>query len=155
MSTVRASNGGRARLARALLALAALLCVWTVSLRADADEDDGTETAGSLAAEAESARAAGLFERCVDRDSRSIQLEPKTTTRVHLAGCADRANKVILALEHLRFVLDDALEGQDAALADLTRQRVEQLLRRLGGITITPPPDARPEGDARRDRDRR
>ncbi len=140
MSTTPALHRGGARIARALVTLAALLSIWTLALRAHADEEG--KAADSLAADAEAARAAGLFDRCVERDTQSVQMEPRTTTRVHLAGCADRAGKIVLALEHMRFVLEDAIERQDVALADLTRQRVEQLLRRLGGITIDAPPDA-------------
>src|SRR6476661_5993949 len=62
--------------------------------------------ADELALAAETARAAGLFDVCVEKDTAAAALEPKSTTRVHLAGCAERIGKVLLALRHMQAVLD-------------------------------------------------
>jgi hypothetical protein len=126
---------------RSLVALVLALAVLLAPL-SSARADENAE-AQALSVDAEAARAAGLFERCVEKDSRAIEIEPRATTRVHLAGCADRAGKVLLALEQLRAVLDEAIEAKDVELADLARQRAEQLLKRLAAITVDPPPDAK------------
>lgn len=135
-----------ARLFAAVCLLASLF-FGTRAWASDAPEGESTPTpnasAEALAADAEAARAAGLYERCMEKDTEAIELDAKSTmTRVHLAGCADRAGKVLLALEQLRVVLDTAIETKNGELADLTRQRVEQLLKRLGALTVDPPPAA-------------
>jgi hypothetical protein len=122
----------------------ALLCAATPAF-ADEEEKPKEPPPGdpvALSAEAEAARAAGLFEKCIEKDQAAIEIAPSTERRVHLAGCADKANKVLLALAQLRPVLDDALEKKNAEVAELVSKRVEQLLKRLGSITIDPPPGA-------------
>jgi hypothetical protein len=94
-------------------------------------------SARSLAAVA--ARASGLFDLCVEKDAASLALEPKTTTLVHLAGCADRVGEVLLALRKMQEVLDRAIEHRDAEVASLARQRVERLLASLSTLVLVPP----------------
>jgi hypothetical protein len=108
---------------------------------AQAQESGGSDAA-SLAADAERARAAGQYEACIAKDEASLALEEKMSTRVHLAGCADRAGKVLLALRKLQPVLERAIEQKEADVAELTRLRIEQLMRRLGQLTISMPPKA-------------
>lgn len=136
------------RLRRQLLSFAlSLACVLAVT---SAGADEKAEPAKAkpsgdpvaLANEGEAARAAGLFEKCIEKDKAAIEIEATAERRVHLAGCADKAGKVLLALAQLRPVLDDALEKKNAEVADLVSKRVEQLLKRLGAITIDPPPGA-------------
>lgn len=117
----------------------ALAAVMLLVLRGAVAHADETAPSGATS-DAEAARSAGLYERCVDKDAAALEEEDRTSTRVHLAGCAERAGKVLLALEQLRVVLDRALEARDAELATLARQRAEQLLRRLGSLVIDPPP---------------
>jgi hypothetical protein len=126
---------------RLLAALLATLVLFAAGTRAHADESEATD-GEALARDAEAARAAGLFEQCIQKDTASVAARPSPTTRAHLAGCADSVGKVLLALEQLRVVLDEAIAAQNANLADAARMRVEQLLRRLGGLTIDPPPNA-------------
>lgn len=96
----------------------------------------------ALSNEAEAARAAGLFEKCIEKDQAAIAIEATAERHVHLAGCADKANRVLLALAELRPVLEEALEKKQADIAELVSKRVEQLLKRLGSVTIDPPPGA-------------
>lgn len=128
---------------KASFLLACALCAARPALADDEkpkDKPSGDPVA--LSAEAEAARAAGLFEKCIEKDQAAIEIEATPERRVHLAGCADKANKVLLALAQLRPVLDDALEKKNAEVAELVSKRVEQLLKRLGSITIDPPPGA-------------
>lgn len=127
-----------------LAALAVLFGVASFALPARADEADakGSSSAASLAADAESSRAAGVYDRCVEKDTAAIALEDRASTRVHLAGCAERAGKVLDALEQLRVVLDNALAARDAQLAALVQRRVEQLMKRVGSIVVDAPSDS-------------
>lgn len=115
------------------------VATWSATAPASADDlppgwKNGDAYAKSL--DGEAARAAGLWEKCMEADLTSIQLEAHTTTRVHFAGCADRAGKVLAALRQLQVVLDAALASNDAEVATLARARVEQLLHRLPALTI-------------------
>ena len=96
-----------------------------------------------LSRAAETARAAGLWDTCIEKDTDSLTKEDQTRTRVHLAGCADRAGKVILALQQMQLVLEKALAGNDADVAGLAQARAAQLLRRLGSLTIEPSAEAK------------
>lgn len=131
----------RSRIRSWLALFATTIFAMTLSWGARAEASHAQ--ASALAADAEAARAAGLYERCIEKDQASIDAEPSTATRVHLAGCAARIGRVLLALEQLRVVLDQALAEHDAEVAELARKRVEQLLQRLGALTIVPPPDAK------------
>jgi hypothetical protein len=94
----------------------------------------------SLAAEA--ARAAGLFDVCIEKDRASLELEERLPTHVHLAGCAEKSGKILTALREMQVVLEHAIETKDADVAELARRRVEQLLQRLASLTITMPAEA-------------
>ena len=76
----------------------------------------------------------------MEKDEDSLEHEDRSTTRVHFAGCADRAGKVIAALRMLQPVLEDAIKKNNGEIAELVRRRVAQLLKRLGAVTITEPP---------------
>lgn len=104
--------------------------------------DDAKADPSALSAEAEQARASGLYERCIEKDKAAIAVAPTTERRVHLAGCADKANQVLLALEQLKAVLDEAIKTNNAQVADLVGKRSQQLLKRLAAITLDPPPNA-------------
>jgi hypothetical protein len=108
-------------------------------------EDEPKSVAQDLALDAEAARAGGLYERCIEKDQASLGLEEKLATRVHLVDCADHAGKVLLALRTLQPVLDSAVQTGNDELAELSRLRTEKLLRRLGALTIMPPPVAVPD----------
>jgi hypothetical protein len=113
-----------------------------LSARADAPSDWRSPEAYELAASAERARAAGLFEKCVAQDEAALALEERTPTRIHLVGCAERLGKVLLALRQMQIILESAVSARDGEVAELARLRVEQLLRRLAALTIAPPPGA-------------
>lgn len=142
--------GSRGR-ARLLLKSLVASLIWLAAKPAyaadDAAEDaavnDAVNDAESLADAAETARAAGMYERCIEKDLASLEAEDKPTTRVHLVECADRAGQILLALTQLNAVLDEAIAAKNAEVARLASKRVEQLLKRLGVITIDPPPAAK------------
>jgi hypothetical protein len=149
------------RAARVLGVIAAFVCFFAAApARADgqppgwkspevraegaADSPKGRSTEAYDAAQAaEAARSAGLWDQCIDKDTESIAAEDRPTTRVHLAGCAEKAGKLLVALRHIQVVLDGAIAAHDTAVADLARKRTEQLLRRLATITITAPVEAK------------
>ncbi len=86
--------------------------------------------------DAETASAAGQWERCVEADIASLSLEDRAATRLHMAGCAERAGRVFLGLQQLQVVLDAAIASRDQALAAFTEGRVSQLLRKLSALTV-------------------
>lgn len=122
-----------------LLSLLVALALFLEAAPAAAAEESEAER---LAADAEVARAAGLFERCIEKDEASLTLEPAMATRVHLAGCAASASRIVLALQQLKIVLEDAIEQKDAEVAELAEQRTHQLLQRLGVVVIELPAGA-------------
>lgn len=118
------------------------LAASTISLTVHAQEpasDPPSANANDLAADAERARAAGLYETCVAADEASLALEDRTTTRIHLVGCAERLGKVLLALRTMQAVLESAVQARSADVAGLASRRVEQLLRRLAQLTVSVP----------------
>ncbi len=118
------------------------VAAWSLAVPAFAAElPEGWKSADAYAKslDAEAARTAGLWEKCMEADLAAIELEDHTLTRVHFAGCADRAGKVLAALRQLQVVLDAAVASRDAEVATLAQQRVEQLLRRLGALTVDAP----------------
>ncbi|MDB5217907.1 MAG: hypothetical protein JWO86_5834 [Myxococcaceae bacterium] len=96
-----------------------------------------------LSLAAETARAAGLWDTCIEKDTASLAKEEQIRTRVHLAGCADRAGKVLVALQQMQFVLEKALAVNDPDVAGLAQARAAQLMRRLGSLTIEPSAEAK------------
>lgn len=109
-----------------------------------APEDGFTDAeARELSLAAETARAANLWDACIERDAASIAKQDLPTTRVHLAGCAERAGKIILALRHLQTVLDASIAKEDAEVAELAEQRVVQLLKRVSSLVIDVPAGAK------------
>ena len=132
------------RRTRRLLGLGVALAVGSASNGAHADvpSDWQSPEAFELSASAERARAAGLFEKCVEQDEASLALEEHTTTRIHLVGCAERLGKVLLALRQMQTILERAVSARNGDVAELARLRVEQLLRRLAKLTVAAPPGA-------------
>lgn len=110
---------------------------------ADAPDGFTDKEARDLAQDAETARAANLWDACIEKDSASIAKQDLPTTHVHLAGCAERAGKVVLALRHLQGVLDAAIGTGDAEVAQLAEQRVVQLLKRAATLAIDAPAGAK------------
>ncbi|HSO37817.1 MAG TPA: DUF3570 domain-containing protein [Labilithrix sp.] len=109
---------------------------------ADAPADWRSPEAFELSAAAERARAAGLFEKCMEQDEASLALEERTPTRIHLVGCAERVGKVLVALRQMQTILEKAVASRNGEVAELARLRVEQLLRRLGSLTVGKPAGA-------------
>lgn len=127
-------------MARRLAAVAiALIALGTTSF-AFAQEIFKDDLARKLSLSAETARAAGRYEPCMEDDEESLSREDHVSVRVHFAGCAEHAGKIVSALKHLQPVLENALKNGDTELAELARRRVEQLLKKVGALTITLPP---------------
>ena len=125
-------------LAAVAIALIALLCTST-ALAQEIIKDD---LARKLSLSAETARAAGRYEPCMEDDEESLSREDHVSVRVHFAGCAEHAGKIVSALKHLQPVLENALKNGDTELAELARQRVEQLLKKVASLTVTLPAGA-------------
>jgi len=93
-------------------------------------------------ATADAAAASRLYDKCIENDLASLKLEERLTTRVHLAGCEERAGKIVAALRDVQRVLEAGIEARDADITDAAQKRVEQLLRRLARVRWVAPGDA-------------
>jgi hypothetical protein len=127
------------RRAWGILPFVSVLAVSIDARAADLPSDWKDAEAYELSLSAETARASALYDVCIEKDRASIDREDHPTTRVHLAGCAEKAGKILVALREMRVVLDAALEEKDVEVAELAQKRVEQLLRKLATVTVVPP----------------
>jgi hypothetical protein len=118
---------------------------WLVTSPARADESDvgwKSRDAYDRFVEAQIAARSGLHAVCIEKANKALAIEENLLARVQLAGCYERADKVLAALRQMQVVLEEGLRQEDAELAELARKRVEQLLKRLGHVRIVMPRDA-------------
>lgn len=82
---------------------------------------------------------AGKLDDCIDEDKKSLELEEQPRTRLHLSSCEARSEHLLDALQDAQKALEDGMRRRDAAVAKVSRERVEQLLRRIPHVTFTVP----------------
>lgn len=82
---------------------------------------------------------AGRLDECIEHDKKSLELEEKARTRLHLASCEFRSGKLLDALRDARAALKAGLEQRDAPLAKAARNRVEEIVPRIPKVTFVPP----------------
>jgi hypothetical protein len=82
---------------------------------------------------------AGKIDDCIDEDKKSLELEEQPRTRLHLSSCEARSGHLLDALQDAQKALEDGIRKRDAAVAKVSRERVEQLLRRIPHVTFTMP----------------
>jgi len=86
------------------------------------------------AAAAQSPARAGEWAACIEYARASIAREDQPAVRVHLAGCEDRAGKVLDALRDMQKVLEDALETRNAVV-----NRNRRYGKRTSSASVTRP----------------
>ncbi|HWL86475.1 MAG TPA: DUF3570 domain-containing protein, partial [Polyangiaceae bacterium] len=82
---------------------------------------------------------AGHLDQCIDNDKKSLDLEEKPRTRLHLASCENRSGKLIDALKDMQKALKSGIEQKDVAVMRAARQRVQDLVPRIPHVTFEPP----------------
>jgi tetratricopeptide (TPR) repeat protein len=99
-----------------------------------------SKEAYDAAIEATKAQEAGRYTDCIEKDKASLAIEEQPRTRLHLASCEYRANKLKDALRDSQKALDIGIKKRDAPVMKAARERVTQLLERIPKITFKPPP---------------
>ncbi len=92
-----------------------------------------------LASAGLTADLAGHLDQCVENDKKSLDLEDKARTRLHLASCASRSGTLIDALKDSQRALKSGIEQKDVAVMRAARQRIQELLPRIPHVTFEPP----------------
>ncbi|WP_394822902.1 DUF3570 domain-containing protein [Pendulispora albinea] len=82
---------------------------------------------------------AGNLEGCIENDKKSLELEEKARTRLHLASCENRAGKLIDALKNTQKALKMGIDQKDAGVMRAARQRVQDIVPRVPHVTFDPP----------------
>ncbi len=81
----------------------------------------------------------GKLDECIAKDKESLTLEEQPRTRLHLASCERRSNKLIDALRDTSKALQDGIEKKDTLVMRAARDRVTDLLARIPHVTFVPP----------------
>ena len=92
-----------------------------------------------LALEGLNADQAGKLDECIDKDNSSLKLEEQPRTRLHLASCEARANKLVEALRDAQKALEIGIQKKDAGVMKVSRTRVKELIDRIPHVTFDPP----------------
>ena len=87
-----------------------------------------------------SADQAGNLNECIDKDRASLALEEQSRTRLHLASCEARSEKLVDALRDAQKALEIGIQRRDAGVMKVSRLRVKELIDRIPHVTFDPPP---------------
>jgi tetratricopeptide (TPR) repeat protein len=97
------------------------------------------KTAYDLAQGAITAESEGKWEDCAEKDRQSIKVEDQPRTRLHLATCLGKNNKVLDALRETQKALEMGIDKKDTVVIAGARSKVAELLPRIAKITFIPP----------------
>lgn len=110
-----------------------------------AGEEEEAPAQGGLAAtvkliqEALKADQEGRLEECIDKDRQALKIDDSPRTRLHLASCEARNNKLVDALKDAQKALEAGIQKKDAGVMVIARKRVKELLDRMPHVTFVPP----------------
>ncbi|WP_394836874.1 DUF3570 domain-containing protein [Pendulispora rubella] len=82
---------------------------------------------------------AGNHDECIENDKKSLELEDKARTRLHLASCENKAGKLLDALKNAQKALKMGIEQKDAGVMRAARTRVQDLIPKIPHVTFEPP----------------
>lgn len=88
------------------------------------------------------AGTAGKYDECIKHDKESLDLEDKPRTRLHLASCEAKAQKLIDALRDASKAYDAGKRARDAGVLKVADQMIRELVPRIPHVTFMPPPNA-------------
>ncbi|WP_394847220.1 DUF3570 domain-containing protein [Pendulispora brunnea] len=82
---------------------------------------------------------AGKQDECIENDKKSLELEDKARTRLHLAACESKSGKLLDALKDAQKALKTGIEQKDAGVMRAARQRIQDLIPKIPHVTFEPP----------------
>jgi hypothetical protein len=82
----------------------------------------------------------GRLEECIEKDRAALKIEEMPRTRLHLASCESRSNKLVDALKDAQKALEIGIQKRDQGVMRVARTRVKELLDRIPHVTFVPPP---------------
>jgi len=94
----------------------------------------------NLIKEALKADQDGRLEDCIDKDKQALKIQELPRTRLHLASCESRNNKLVDALKDAQKALEVGIQQKDQGVMRVARTRVKELLDRIPHVTFVPPP---------------
>ena len=100
----------------------------------------GVAAAVKLIQEALKADQDGRLEECIEKDKAALKIEEMPRTRLHLASCESRSNKLVDALKDAQKALEIGIQKKDQGVMRVARTRVKELLDRIPHVTFVPPP---------------
>lgn len=109
------------------------------------DDKGEEEPPGGLAATVNLIRDAlkadqeGRLDECIEKDKAALKIDDNARTRLHLASCEARANKLVDALKDAQKSLELGIQKKDEKLMRVARLRVKELLERIPHVTFVPP----------------
>jgi tetratricopeptide (TPR) repeat protein len=84
----------------------------------------------------------GNYADCIQKDRAALQLEEQPRARLHLAGCEQKASKIIDALRDTQKAFEVASQRKDAQLTKAAQVKLADLLPKISHVTFKPPPGA-------------
>ena len=102
-------------------------------------EPSGIAATVPLIRDALKADQEGNLEVCIEKDQAALKIDNSARTRLHLASCEARANKLVDALNDLRKTLEAALQRRDQNVMRIARKRFEELVERIPHVTFDVP----------------
>ncbi len=84
----------------------------------------------------------GNYVDCIQKDRAALQLEEQPRARLHLAGCEQKANRIIDALRDAQKAFEVANQRKDSTLMKAAQAKLADLLPRISHVTFKPPAGA-------------
>ena len=92
-----------------------------------------------LAKAGAAAEAGARDAECIEKDRAALSIEENARGRLHVAGCEQRAGKVIDGLRDAQKALELAVARRDTPVAKGAQQRIGELLPRIAHVTFDAP----------------
>ncbi len=107
--------------------------------------DDSTKAgwqnkvAFDFATAATTADQQGNFPDCIQKDRAALQLEEQQRARLHLAGCEQKAGKIIDALRDAQKAYEGASQKKDLIVSKAAQVKLAELIPKIAHVTFKPP----------------
>jgi hypothetical protein len=92
-----------------------------------------------LASAAVAAKLAGNLDECIDQDKESLKLEEQPGTRLHLASCENKADKVLDAVRDAQKALQLGIQRKNAPVMKVAAAKIQEFIARIAHVTFVPP----------------
>jgi hypothetical protein len=105
----------------------------------DEPPPQGLAATVKLITEALKADQEGRLEECIDKDKQALKIDENPRTRLHLASCEARSQRLVEALKDAKEALAVAIQKKDTPVMRIARTRVNELIERIPHVTFVPP----------------